>query len=70
MFLFCSSVRRASVRPEHCLRIVLKKILDGHCPVRAPGAVYNNTTLKDLFETVNTLTILDFIKEIGFYNRI
>jgi len=28
------------------------------------------TTFKDLFETVNTHTILDFIKEIGFYNRI
>jgi len=31
---------------------------------------FSITTLKDLFETVNTHTILDFIKEIGFYNRI
>jgi len=31
---------------------------------------FSVTTLKYLFETVNTHTILDFIKEIGFYNRI
>ena len=31
---------------------------------------FSVTTLKDLFETVNTHTILDFIKEIGFDNRI
>ena len=31
---------------------------------------FSATTLKDLFETVKTHTILDFIKEIGFYNRI
>jgi len=31
---------------------------------------FSVTTLKDLFETVNTHTILDFIKGIGFYNRI
>jgi len=31
---------------------------------------FSVTTLKDLLETVNTHTILDFIKEIGFYNRI
>ena len=27
---------------------------------------FSVTTLKDLFETVNAHTILDFIKEIGF----
>jgi len=31
---------------------------------------FSMTTLKDLFERVNTHTILDFIKEIGFYNNI
>jgi len=31
---------------------------------------FSVTNLKDLFETVNTHTILDFIKEIGFYSRI
>jgi len=31
---------------------------------------FSVTTLKDIFETVITHTILDFIKEIGFYNRI
>jgi len=31
---------------------------------------FSVTILRDLFETVNTHTILDFIKEIGFYNRI
>jgi len=30
---------------------------------------FSITTLKDLFEMVNTHTILDFIKEIVFYNR-
>jgi len=31
---------------------------------------FSVTALKDLFETVNAHIILDFIKEIGFYNRI
>jgi len=31
---------------------------------------FSVTPLKDLFETVNAHIILDFIKEIGFYNRI
>jgi len=31
---------------------------------------FSATTRKDLFETVKTHTILDFIKEIGFQNRI
>jgi len=31
---------------------------------------FSVTTFKDLFKTVNTYTILDFIKEIGFYNHV
>jgi len=31
---------------------------------------FSVATLKDLFETINTHTILDFIKEIVFYNHI
>jgi len=31
---------------------------------------FSVTTLKALFETVKTHNILDFIKEIGFYNRV